>query len=414
MKLRIAVVTSYFPTETEQYRGHSAYQTVRELGRWADLEVFCPLTEYPEIRWLQPRRFTYVRNGLAYSPPGVKTQYFKYPALPLLTRPMNGRVCASRLLKLVGAARPDLILNYNVYPDGYAAVHVGRKLGIPVVVCGIGTDLRRVPDPLTKRLTRWTLQNASAVITVSEELRRCAIRLGAAPDAVRSILNGCDSSVFRLSDRRAARAQLGLDTGAEVILFVGNLLATKGVGEMIEALQRLSRQRPNARLILVGDGPFKERAQALSEQAGIAGQVRLAGRCRSEQVATWLAAADVFCLPSYSEGCPNVVLEALACGRPVVATDVGGIPELVDSTCGILVPPRDAEKLAVALEAALARQWDEAAISQQFRRGWSRVAEEIYEICDQTMHNHTKHNHTRHDRKGREWQDSGRVISGSR
>jgi glycosyltransferase involved in cell wall biosynthesis len=98
-------------------------------------------------------------------------------------------------------------------------------------------------------------------------------------------------------------------------------------------------------------------------------------------VASWLAAANIFCLPSYAEGCPNAVIEALACGRPVVATNVGGIPELVDSESGILVAPQDSQALADAFHQALSRRWDEPAISQRAQRGWDQVAEETRQIC---------------------------------
>jgi glycosyltransferase involved in cell wall biosynthesis len=98
-----------------------------------------------------------------------------------------------------------------------------------------------------------------------------------------------------------------------------------------------------------------------------------------------MAAADVFCLPSYSEGCPNVVIEALACGRPVVATKVGGIPELVGSACGLLVPPRDSRSLSCALAEALARRWDAQSIAQRFSRPWERVAEETIQVCYEVL-----------------------------
>ena len=105
------------------------------------------------------------------------------------------------------------------------------------------------------------------------------------------------------------------------------------------------------------------------------------GRQPSATVAAWMRAADLFCLPSYSEGCPNVVVEALGCGCPVVATAVGGIPELVDERCGMLVPPRDAGKLSEALEAALARSWDRPGIAAMLQRGWEVVAEEVFAVC---------------------------------
>jgi glycosyltransferase involved in cell wall biosynthesis len=108
----------------------------------------------------------------------------------------------------------------------------------------------------------------------------------------------------------------------------------------------------------------------------------LNGPCSSQGVADWLAAANVLALPSYNEGYPNVVIEALSCGRPVIATNVGGILELVNEQSGILIPPRDSQALAGAIEKVLDRRWDEHSISEQFSRGWDEAAGELLRICE--------------------------------
>ena len=108
----------------------------------------------------------------------------------------------------------------------------------------------------------------------------------------------------------------------------------------------------------------------------------MAGRATSAEVAQWMAASNAFCLPSYSEGCPNVVVEALACGRPVIACDVGGIPELVDDTCGVLLPPQDPDRLAGAIRATLDRPWDEALIARKAKRSWEDCARETMDVLN--------------------------------
>ena len=230
-RMRITVVTPYFPTSARSYGGHSAYQTLRVLKRWADIQVVCPLTLYP--RWLTPKN--YDPPDLTYQPRDLKTTYFQYPAIPVVTRPINGLVCEEYLLPHVRDSRPDLILNYWLYPEGYSAVCVGRKLGVPVVVGAIGSDIRRISDAYIRHLIRKTLTEAAGVITVSEELRRRAIALGVRSDRVTAILNGCDKTVFRPADRDEARRLLGLDPSGKVILYAGNLLSTKGLTELMEA-----------------------------------------------------------------------------------------------------------------------------------------------------------------------------------
>ena len=118
-----------------------------------------------------------------------------------------------------------------------------------------------------------------------------------------------------------------------------------------------------------------------ASQSDLKGHVKFVGCANPHEIARWLAVSNVFCLPSHSEGCPNVVIEALSCGRPVVASNVGGIPELLNSRCGVLVPPGDARQLAHALLRALDHPWNQEEIANCSRRGWDVVARETYQAC---------------------------------
>jgi teichuronic acid biosynthesis glycosyltransferase TuaC len=376
---RIAVVSSYFPVRAQPHRGHSAYQTVRRMTTRMDIRVFCPFAAYPSF--LRPRNFSYVRPDPSYSPPDVHAQYIEYPALPILSRPLNGWVCAHHLLPHLERFKPDLILSYYVYPEGYAALTAGKRLGVPVILGAIGSDINRIPDSISAFLTRKALREAAFVLTVSEHLRDRAIRLGASPERTRTVRNGCDTSVFRLADRAAARAALGLDAESEIVVFVGWIAPTKGLRELVDAMEALRVSHPRLQLFCIGEGTLQAELEARVIYAGHADRIRFLGWRTPPEVASWLAAANVFCLPSYAEGCPNAVIEALACGRPVVATNVGGIPELVNSESGILVAPRDSEALARAISDALSRPWDEPAISRRSQRQWDQVAEETCQIC---------------------------------
>lgn len=377
--MKIAVVTPYFPVEGQPYRGHSTYQTLRRLARHEQIHVFCPLTRYPS--WLQPKNFPYSRADLSYSPPDIAATYFEYPGLPLISRATNGYVCARLLKPYIERYAPDVILNYWIYPEGYAAVRVGKKLNVPVILGALGSDLNRIPGAVTRRLTQSALRDASFIISVSEHLRQQAIKLGAYPERTRTILNGADTAVFHLRGQAEARQQLGLPQHEDIIVFVGRLDVTKGVMELIEAFNSVVRERPQSRLVFVGDGLARRDMEEVVKAGGIACEVTFAGTCSGLDVARWMAASDVFVLPSYAEGCPNVVVEALACGRPVVASNVGGIPELVDDRCGILLPPQNAGALAQALRDALARDWDTTAIAQLHSRSWDDVARETQAVC---------------------------------
>ncbi len=376
---RLAVVTSYFPIAGQPYRGQSAYQTLRLLERRLDIEVLCPLAEYPA--YFQPRSFTYIQPDPGYSPPGLRARYIRYPALPLLSRPVNGAICARRIRPHLRKFKPDLILNYGIYPEGYAAVSAGRDLGVPVILCAIGSDLNRIPDVISRRRTQSALRRATFVLTVSRQLRDQAVHLGAAPDRTQTVFNGCDTSVFTPGDRVRARVQLGIHPDTQLVVFVGRLDATKGLLELLDACITLVPSHPRIALAFIGEGTLRDMLARRALDGGFGDKLRFAGACDSRDVARWLWASDAFCLPSYAEGCPNVVIEALSCGRPVVATHVGGIPDLVDSQSGILIPPRDSRSLAEALHRALKHPWDETAISRKFQRGWDQVAAETYDVC---------------------------------
>lgn len=379
--MKIAVVTSYFPVAGDPHRGHSAYQTLLLLRNRANVEVICPMARYPRWKWLSPRKFRYRRPDLNFQPEGIRTTYLEYPALPFLSRPFNGLVCARMLEPYLRAMRPDVILNYWLYPEGFSATRIGRKLGIPVVVGSIGSDLRLPDDAITFWLTRRTLQKADAILTVSEELRRRALELGVLPRKLTAILNGCDFSIFHPADRGEARRELGVEADAQLLVYVGRISLAKGMKELTETMISLAPSHPRLRVALIGEGNYRAAMESQAAEAGISGRFLFPGTLGSSQIAGWHAASDIFCFPSHSEGCPNVVVEALACGRPVVTTNVGGIPELVDESCGIMVPPRDTSALAQALGRALAWEWRPELIAAHLGRNWETVADETYELC---------------------------------
>ena len=296
------------------------------------------------------------------------------------------------------AFAPDVILSYWLYPDAWGAWRVARRLGLPLVAGARGSDIR-VRDPISRRLTRPVVRAADRLLVVSADLGRLAAsEYGADPARVRVIPNGCDASIFRLGDRAGARRALGVADDADLVLYVGRLVAEKGLRELVEAVRRLHATRPRAQLVMVGDGPLQAEFAAMAADPACA--LRLAGALPAPRVAEWMAAADLVALPSYSEGHPNVLVEALACGRPVVSCPVGGVPEVVDASCGVLVPPRDPTALAAGLEAVLGRDWDEVALSRRHSRGWDAVAADTMAACAEAVADHAARRHARHRTPG--------------
>lgn len=380
--MRLLIVTSQFPIAGEPNRGRPIHQTVRELSKLADVRVLSPVASYP--RWARPRSYLFRASDPAHTLPDCDVRYVEYPALPLLTRPFNGWLCARTLHAPLREFAPDVVLSYWLYPDAFGAMHAARRAGLPLVVGARGSDLR-VRDAVSRRLTRPVLHAAQRILVVSEDLGRVAARdYDADPARIRAIPNGCDATIFHPRDRGEARAGLGIDGDAELVVYVGRLVPEKGLRELLDAMTTLAPQRPKLRLALVGEGPMRAELETWVA-ADPTLRVQLAGAQGPHEVARWMAASDLVTLPSYSEGHPNVLVEALACGRPVVATPVGGIPEVVDADCGLLVAARDPAALAAGLRDALERPWNETALSRRFSRGWDAVAADTLRACEEAL-----------------------------
>lgn len=383
--LKVAVVTRYFPSSAEPWQGRSAYQTLRVIARQADVRVFYPNAAYPSL--YKPRSRSAGKIDSAFKPDGIEAGYYNFPALPVVSRPFNGWMAARTLLPHVRSFAPDIIFSCFLYPDGYAALKIGQALAVPVVAMSIGSDINRIGDRISMAHTRTVLREADFLVTVSDDLRIKAIAMGASPDKAKAIINGCDLAVFHVRDRLEARQKLRLDPAVDAVVYIGRMDIKKGLRELVEAAASIHAERPNLHVYMVGEGPDRPLIESAIQANNASAYIHALPGCAFDDVAVWMAAADLVTLPSYMEGCPNVVLEALACGRPVVATNVGGIPEIMSDACGSLVAPRDAAQLAHALASVLDRTWDASAISAHWSRSWDGVAAELFGVFQSIVPN---------------------------
>lgn len=315
----------------------------------------------------------------------VRRPVFWY--VPRLARGWQGRLllaCAwPSLRSLAQELRPQVVLANWAYPDGWAGVRAARRLGLPAVLQVLGSDLNYMAtDPARRPYIRQALGGARLVTTVSAALREKVLALGVPAERVVVLPNGVDTGLFRPRDRAAARRELGLDPKARLVLFVGHLVPEKGPGIALEALHRLPKE---AGLVVVGTGPLAPELKTRAQELGLAGRVVWVGEVTHERVAAYLAACDCLVLPSLREGEPNAVLEALAAGRPVAASRVGGVPSLVsDGRQGFLAAPGDAADLARALGTVLEREWDPAELAASVAgRTWVASAQRLLDILKQ-------------------------------
>lgn len=257
--------------------------------------------------------------------------------------------------RVVDELRPELIYAPWAYPDGWAAVRLAAERGLPVVLQVHGSDVLLLDDcPARKGGTIEAIRGADGIVAVSHHIAGRLRSLGTDPERVRVIHDGVDPAVFHPGSKREARAKLGLADDTPALLFIGNLVPVKGIAVLIEAIAQLKDEEPCLRLHIVGQGPLRADLERRARQAGLGDRVSFTGALPQTQLPDWYRAADCLVLPSHSEGVPNVLLEASACGTPWVASDVGGIPEIaVDGRCR-LVAPNAPSALARAIRDTLA------------------------------------------------------------
>jgi teichuronic acid biosynthesis glycosyltransferase TuaC len=390
---RIAIVTPMLPVPHDMTRGRYIHETARAIAKLTDVKVFFQQAKYPRL--VAPRSFIEGTVGADYEVDGIEVDAFTYPVMPMVSRAINGHVSSAVALPRIRQYRPDVVLAYWVYPDGFGALRVARALGVPCVVGALGSDIH-VRAGINQRMTRQTIGDVDALLTVSEAMRQTAIHeFGAQPQRVHTIVNGFNTGVFYPRDQGPLRQALGMAADEHSIIYVGRFVEAKGMRELLQAFQGLSQALPKARLNLVGDGVMKGELAELIRGMGLQDRVRMPGGLPPEQVAEWICASDVLTLPSWSEGYPNVVVEGVACGRPVVATDVGGTREILNAHNGLLIPPKDPKALQDALHKALTSPWDRDAIANAMRRTWDDVAHETLEVCKAVVHHRKQTLHTR-------------------
>jgi teichuronic acid biosynthesis glycosyltransferase TuaC len=383
--LRVLIYTTLFPNSVQPLHGNFILERMRHLLPFVSMTVTAPVPYFPAIN-LNRRWFEFAATPHAERFAGFDIDHPRYVVIPrvgMITHAFSMFIGSLlRVWSRCRAAEYDLIDAHYVYPDGLAAVMIGALLKKPVVLSARGSDINLFPKyRLIRPLVKLALRRADAVIAVAQALKDVMVDLGCPPEKIRVIPNGIDPVKFRPQPRASARQKLELPGQSPIILSIGRLISGKGFHVLIEAIARLRAKRPDLLLLVVGDGPDRSRLAAQIRSLGLQQNVRLIGALPHEELATWYSAADVFCLASQREGCPNVVLEALACGCPAITTDVGGTSEIVTSpSLGILVE-RTPEAFECAIEQALDHQWDRDAIAAHGRKySWNRVAASLLDV----------------------------------
>jgi glycosyltransferase involved in cell wall biosynthesis len=368
----VLVWSSLFPSPAQPQAGIFVQERMFRVAKHLPVTVISPQPWFPlqglirrfrpHFRPVTPRHE--IRSGIEIHRP-------RYLSVPGLLKRLDGYLMAlgarGTVRRLARAGRAQILDAHFGYPDGFAATRVGRWLGIPVTVTLRGTEVRHAADPQLRTLLARALNDASRLFAVSSSLRAVAGGLGIDPSRIRVVGNGVDAGKFVRADRSQARRALGLAADARVLVTVGGLVERKGFHRVIECLPALLERHPGLQYLCVGssgpEGDYSREIAAAVQAAGAGDRVHMLGAVPHGELARVLSAADVFVLSTRNEGWANVLLEAMACGLPVVATDVGGNAEVVAHPgLGSIVPFGDPKALGTALDAALSTDWDRDAI----------------------------------------------------
>lgn len=381
-RIDLVVFSALFPSAARPGAGLFIRERMFRVAQHRPLVVVSPQPWFPGQSLIRLLRPGYRPQAPALEiQEGIRVYHPRFLSVPGLLRRFDGWSMALASFGLMRRLRREgarLIDAHFTYPDGEAATRLGRWLGLPVTVTLRGTEVPHSRNPALRQRLARTLNAATRVFSVSDSLRRLAIELGAAAEQAEVVGNGVDTSCFYPVDRAAARNKYGLPMDARVLVSVGALVERKGMHRVIDCLPALIKHHPDLHYLIIGGGSPEgdNRAELAAQvaQLGLAGHVHFLGALPPDELKWPLSASDVFVLATRNEGWANVFLEAMACGLPVVTTDVGGNAEVVcRDEFGSVVPYGDATALQQALNAALNKEWDRTAILDYARDNqWDR------------------------------------------
>jgi glycosyltransferase involved in cell wall biosynthesis len=370
-------ITNLFPNAQQPGRGVFNKQQFLQLKKLCGLRVIAPLP------WTPPLTDS-VYNQVPYDDDleGIEVYHPRHFVTPKIGRRFYGQwmyLAIKPLVQRLYSDDPfDLIYATWGYPDCYAASLVKEHFGVPLVSRVHGTDIHVGAGHAVRRALMLKAFRASHMVVANSPGLKSGLQdMGLAEEKIAVIPNGVDTGRFKPMDKAECRARLQLDPDRRHVLFIGNLVEIKGPGYLVDAAARL----PGEIMVhIIGSGGLHSALKQKIQGLGVEGRVVIHGRKEHGEIPFWLNAADVLCLPSLNEGCPNVVLESLACGTPVAASAVGAVPGIVDTEDkGRLFEPGDSEDAARAITEVLERGGSGHKVSFE-ALSWRQNAGRLYEI----------------------------------
>lgn len=388
--MKVMSICHMFPNKINKNVGVFVKERLKYVAMKVDLTMVAPVPYFPMMDYVDRYSDLNRLDTIEYFD-GLTVYHPRYFLIPKYFKCLDSLFYSASMNKYIGRmlknGEEDILDIHWVYPDGIAALAWTKKYKKKSIVTVRGNEaIHYYQDTIVRKIIVDKLNCFDHVISVSNDLKNKMIeQYNVKHDKITVIPNGVDSKIFRFIQKKYSTERCNLDSNKKYILTISRLSGEKGLVNLIEAMSLINCD--NVNLIIIGDGPLRESLKCSTVELGIEDKVIFLGEINHEDTPFWYNAADLFCLPSIWEGCPNVVIESLACGTPVVASHVGGIPDLIPKKdYGILVPPGDVHTLAKALNDALEINWNRKNISDfGSANSWEDVAEKVVNVFEKVL-----------------------------
>ena len=398
-KIKSLIITYSFPTKHNPTAGIFILNQMEELRKCCDIKVLFPYAYVPKIKILG-RFAKYSDVGEKEVIDGFEVYHPKYIMLPRagLTKKFLSEALSIEAFfshqytkkiadKIIKDWNPDIIHIHSSLGEGLIGSRLKKKYKKPLVVTLHGEDITKHSKKMfSKQLTKFTLKNADAIIPVSKFLENEIRNLGIQNKKSFVIPMGAKTDRFKPKDTNEMRKKLNLPLNKKIILFVGHLVERKGVIYLVKAMSKIIKKEKNSLCLVIGKGAEEGKLKKAASELGLNNAIKFLGQKTNEEVAPYMNACDIFVLPSLNEGLPVVLCEALACGKPVVATAVAGTPELVTKDAGYLVMPKDPKDLEEKIIVALNKKWNKNKILERAKLFSAKYcAEKVVEVYKELL-----------------------------
>lgn len=399
-RVSVLMICLHYP---KPFNPSSCAWFLNQIGAYAeysDIFLYVPVHVTPSItdirqatgiigklRSLKEQLFNSLLQELPSFSSPVSGEYVRFGSIPPehIFPYSGGVILACRLFfSMIGNRKFDIIHGQGMLHDGLAAVLLGRVFNRPSVVTAIGSDVHAIKkDSVIYKSTLFVLRRATVITTVSGELKQRIVDMGIDETKIVVVPNGVDPEFQRDCDAVDIRKRMNVPENGKVFGFVGRLIPIKDPMTLLTAFGQLLKTRENVFLIFVGDGELRGKLLQEASRLGISAHIRFSeGMVAPREIPNYMQAFDFLCVSSVGEGWPNVILEAMVCGKPVIGTCVGGIPEAISSKdYGLLVPPQDPTAMTDAMKRALDIRWSKERIAQYAKQNsWKKVGARYHEI----------------------------------